>query len=66
MEDGSLGGVILSLLLLLPLLAIIPAIIAAKKGRNPFLWYAYGVALWLVALIHAIMLPPKRRWAPRR
>ena len=62
MDDGSgSGGVILNLLLLLLLLAIIPAVIAAKKGRNPFLWYVYGVALWIVALIHAIMLPPKRR-----
>jgi membrane protein YdbS with pleckstrin-like domain len=62
MDDASsLGGAILLLLAVLFLLAIIPAVIAAKKGRNPVIWYLYGLALWIVALVHAIMLPPKRR-----
>ena len=37
-------------------IAIIPAAIAKSKGKNFGLWYLYGVCLWIVALIHAIVL----------
>lgn len=37
-------------------IAIIPAAIAKSKGRSFALWYIYGVALWIVALIHSIVL----------
>ena len=37
-------------------LAIIPAIIAKKKGRNVFIWWLYGFAFFLIALIHSLFL----------
>ncbi|MEM6381115.1 MAG: hypothetical protein AAF739_00440 [Pseudomonadota bacterium] len=42
--------------------ALIPAAIAKSKDRSFWLWYAYGVNLWIVALIHALVLsrPPQR------
>jgi hypothetical protein len=45
------------LVLLVPAmaLALIPASIAAKKGRSFGLWWIYGFALFLVALIHALL-----------
>ena len=43
-------------MLLLLVIGLIPAMIAAKKGRNFVLWWLYGMALWIIALVHAIML----------
>ena len=43
-------------IIVLLLIALIPANIAAKKGRNFWLWYFYGVCLWIVALIHSVAL----------
>lgn len=37
------------------ILALLPAMIAAKKGRNPLQWYAYGLLLWIVAVPHALL-----------
>lgn len=37
-------------------IAVIPAAIAKSKGRSFALWYIYGVALWIIALIHSIIL----------
>jgi hypothetical protein len=34
----------------------IPAMIAHRKGRNFFLWWIYGGALFIVALIHSLLL----------
>lgn len=34
----------------------IPAIIAHGKGRNFFLWWAYGGALFIIALIHSLLI----------
>lgn len=40
-------------------IAVIPAIIAEKKGRNFFLWWAYGFVFFIVvALIHSLLLKP--------
>lgn len=62
MDDSTAGAqLVLMWILLLILLAVIPAVIAAKKGRSPVKWYLYGFCLWIFALIHAIMLPPARR-----
>jgi len=38
----------------------IPAIIAKKKGRNFLGWWVYGGALFIFALIHAILLKPRK------
>lgn len=45
-------GVLLSALVL----GLIPAIIAHNKGRSFFLWYLYGAALFIVALIHSLVI----------
>jgi len=36
----------------------IPAVIAAKKGRNFTLWWFYGGGVFIVALVHALLLKP--------
>lgn len=41
--------------IILFILAIIPAKIAANKGRKFWLWYLYGCCLLLPALIHATL-----------
>lgn len=42
--------------IILLLVAVIPASIAKKKGYGFGLWYLYGVALFLPALIHSLFL----------
>jgi hypothetical protein len=44
----------MQIVVILLVAALIPAAIAASKGRHFLLWYAYGVALWPVALAHAL------------
>lgn len=39
------------------ILALIPANIAKKKGKNFGLWWFYGWMLFIVALIHSLLLP---------
>ena len=46
------------LTLVLFLLALIPASIAHRKGRNFVLWYFYGLLLFVVALIHSLCISP--------
>ena len=36
-------------------LGVIPAMIAASKGRTFFLWWIYGAALFIIALPHALL-----------
>ena len=43
-------------IIILLVIAIFPAAIAKSKGRSFGLWYIYGVALWIIALIHSIVL----------
>ena len=38
------------------LLGVIPAMIAKNKGKEFFVWYIYGVFLFLIALIHSIVI----------
>lgn len=38
------------------ILGLIPAFIAKSKGRSFPLWYIYGVAIFIVALIHSIVI----------
>jgi len=47
------------LIVLLLVIGLPPAIIASSKGRNFALWYFYGMALFIAALPHAIVLKPK-------
>ena len=52
----------MEILIVACILGLIPAFIAKTKGRSFGLWYVYGVALFIVALIHSIYIskkPPK-------
>ena len=40
------------------LIGWIPALIAKRKGRNFAVWLIYGGALFIVALIHALLMSP--------
>ena len=37
-------------------LGLIPAFIAKSKGRSFLTWYVYGIALFIVALIHSCVI----------
>jgi len=41
-------------------IALIPAMIASSKGRSFFLWYIYGIALWIIALVHSLLIRDER------
>lgn len=45
-------------LIILSLLACIPAYIAYNKGRNAGIWFVYGFVFWLIALIHSLFIKP--------
>ena len=42
--------------LTLLMIALIPAFIARSKGRDFKVWYIYGIGLFIVALIHAVLM----------
>lgn len=52
---GNDDVVILTLCILL---GIIPGVMAHQKGRNFFLWWLYGAAIFIVAIVHVILLKP--------
>lgn len=60
MEDPGMIFVafILRLIIAMLLVGWIPAMIASSKNRNFFGWWIYGGALFIIALIHALMLKP--------
>lgn len=44
------------MIIVLLVLAIIPAMIAHSKGRNFALWYLYGVAILIIAFPHSLLI----------
>ncbi len=46
------------------LLALAPAMLASEKGGNPLNWFCYGFMLWIVAIIHAAIIPGNPENAP--
>ncbi|MDR3529796.1 MAG: hypothetical protein P4L90_04435 [Rhodopila sp.] len=56
------------LLIVVPVLACVPAMIAKSKGRSFALWWLYGLALFIIALTHALLLKddPQSNWHPAR
>ncbi len=46
------------------LLALGPAMLASDKGSQPLNWWCYGFLLWIVAIIHAAMIPANPENAP--
>jgi hypothetical protein len=53
------GSFFVAVSLLGAVLGLIPAWIAAGKGRDWFTWWVYGSQLWIVAIIHALCLQPE-------
>jgi hypothetical protein len=47
-------------IVLAAILGILPGMIAQRKGRCFVDWWLYGVALFAVALVHALLLDPRR------
>ena len=45
------------ILIIAVLIGLIPATIAEHKGRPFWKWWIYGAALFIVALIHALLIP---------
>lgn len=43
-------------LLLAAIIGLIPAYIAYKKGRSFFLWWFFGLLLWIVAMPCALLM----------
>ncbi|MEH5745871.1 zinc ribbon domain-containing protein [Atlantibacter hermannii] len=43
------------------LLGLIPAAIAKSKGRSFIGWWIYGAALFIVAIIHAVLIKPDNK-----
>lgn len=43
------------------LIGLIPASIARSKGRNFFLWWGYGAAIWIIAFPHSVLLTRDRK-----
>lgn len=54
--DG--GGVFVLFVLIFGVLAMIPASIAASKGRSLLAWWFYGFLFFPIALIHSMFLKP--------
>ncbi len=46
----------MGLLVTAALLGLIPASIAAGKGRSFLLWWVYGFLLFIVALVHSLII----------
>ncbi|MEI6871755.1 MAG: zinc ribbon domain-containing protein, partial [Verrucomicrobiota bacterium] len=40
------------------LIAMIPAAIASHKGRSFLGWWFYGLLIWPITLIHALLIGP--------
>lgn len=56
MEGGGIAGLVIVWIGLLFGLAVIPARIAKEKGRDFLTWYAFGVVLFVPALIVALLM----------
>lgn len=54
---------LLAVILAVPL-GLIPANIAKKKGYSFGLWWLYGWALFIVAIIHVSLIPDKNAQQP--
>ncbi|WP_227659806.1 zinc ribbon domain-containing protein [Hafnia alvei] len=49
------------ILVIAVLLGLIPALIAREKGRSFGLWWLYGAALFIVAIVHVLLIKPDIR-----
>jgi cytochrome c-type biogenesis protein len=58
-DERAVGQGILIGLLILIVLGLIPAIIAARKGRNFWEWWVFGAVLFPIAMVAVFFLKPK-------
>ena len=56
MSDVTTNRIMGAGMLFASFVGLIPAAIASNKGRSFGIWWVYGWALWIVALIHALCL----------
>lgn len=40
------------------ILGLLPALIANRKGRSFIVWWAYGMLIFVVAIVHSVLLKP--------
>lgn len=53
----------MEVILLWLVLAVVVAVVAGSKGRNPVLWGLYGFLIWPVALVHILVSRPTAKAA---
>jgi ribosomal protein L32 len=46
----------MSIVFIIILIGLIPAFIARSKGRNFLGWWIYGMALWIIAFPHSLLI----------
>lgn len=46
----------MDILLIAIIIGLIPAVIANSKGRSFILWWVYGAALFIIALVHSLLI----------
>lgn len=46
----------MEILIIALIIGLIPALIAQSKGRDFIVWYIYGVALFIIALVHSLVI----------
>ena len=56
----------MGLVLIVVLIGLIPAAIAKAKGRSFILWWIYGMALWIVAFPHSLIMKTSQKGLDRR
>lgn len=56
----------MEILIIAVFIGLIPAAIAKTKGHNFFVWWLYGAALFIVAIVHVLILAPDREVLDRR
>jgi hypothetical protein len=54
----------MEVLILLPIIALIPAFIARQKSQGFWTFYVFGLLLWIVAVPVALLIKDKRRRCP--
>ncbi len=57
---------LVTLFLAVLVLGLVPAVLARQKGRSFLGWWLYGSALFVVALIHALVVKPRVDRAPTK
>jgi hypothetical protein len=65
MNDGATYGMLAMALVAMPLLALIPAMIASQKGYSQVGFWLFGLLLWPIALVAAIVSTPMGKYTER-